>query len=164
MNSLIQRLLKIKGIGYIAMALVAGIALLLINTGDSAPTVTQDKNQAFVRAREAELCELAGQLCGVKCKAAVSIRGGYQYTYASDQSVRSVYNSDGTVAEKETAITGRTVNVSGGTAMVPVKETPPDIKGVAIVCPKASAADLSALKAMVMALYGLDEKAVFVTN
>jgi len=163
-KSFIQRLLKIKGIGYIVLALAAGVALLLINTGGGAPKAEEDKSYAFVKAREAELCELARELCGVKCKAAVSISGGYQYTYASDQSVRSVYNADGSIAEKETTLSGRTVNVNGGTAMVRVKETPPKISGVALVCTGASAADISALKAMITALYALEEEAVFVTN
>lgn len=160
----IQRLRKIKGIGYIVMALAAGIALLLLNTGDGTAEVKEDKNHAFVEKTEAELCSIAKELCGVKCKAAVSISGGYQYTYASDQSVRSVYNADGSIAEKETTVNGRTVNVNGGTAMVQVKETPPKISGVALVCSGASAADVSALKALVIALYGLDEDSVFVTN
>ena len=163
-KNFIQRLVKIKGVGYIAMALIAGIALLLINGGEESPKVAVDKNAAFVEKAQKALEELGGKVCGVKCVAAVSVSGGYTYTYASDQSVRTVYNADGTVAEKEATVTGKTVNQNGGTALVPLKENPPKICGVAMVCGGASVADISALKAMIRALYGLDEKAIFVTN
>jgi len=164
-NTIIQKLLKIKGIGYIALALVAGIALLLVNSGskEQAPP-QQDKNAAFVAEAEQALCALGRKVCGVSCKAAVSISSGYCYTYASDQSVRTVYNADGTVAEKETTLTSRTVNVSGGTALVPVKETPPKVSGVVMVCRGADASAVNTLCSMISALYGLDSTAIFVTN
>lgn len=162
-KGVIEKLMKIKGIGYIVLALVAGVALLLVNTGQTLPP-TEDKNAAFTEKTEAALCELGKKLCGVKCVAAVSVSGGYTYTYASDQSVRTVYNSDGTVAEKEATLTGKTVSVSGGTTLVPVKETPPKISGVAMVCRGASPANVKALKEMIRSLYSLDEECIFVTN
>ncbi len=163
-KSILQKLLKIKGVGYIALALAAGVALLIINTGGSPQKPSVDKNAAFVAETEKTLTELGRSVCKVKCIAAVSISHGYSYSYASDQSVRTRYNADGTVAEKESTLTGRTVNADGGTAMVPVKETPPKVNGVAMVCVGASVSDVNALKAMVMALYGLAEENVFVTN
>ncbi|MBQ3081316.1 MAG: hypothetical protein IJC49_02570 [Clostridia bacterium] len=160
----LQKLTKIKGIGYVALALIAGIALLLVNTGEGAELPVEDKNTVFIENAEKTLRDLGGKVCGVKCVAAVSVSGGYTYTYASDQSVRTVYNADGTVAEKEATLTGKTVNLNGGTSLVPLKESPPKISGVAVVCRGASANDVKALKVMIQALYGLEEQSVFVTN
>lgn len=165
-NGLIGRLLKIKGIGYIALALIAGVGLLLINTGgsDTSAATAADKTAAFIAAEEQTLAGLGQSVCGVSCKAAVSVSGGYTYTYASDQSVRTVYNPDGTVAEKETSLTGKAVTTNGGTSLVPVKESPPRVSGVVMVCSGASLGDISTLKSMVKALYGLEDTAIFVTN
>lgn len=165
-NTFIERLLKTKGIGYVVIALVAGIALLVLNLGDTKPSATaeQDKNALFAAEAEQALEALGRSICGVKCTASVRLGTGYTYSYASDQSVRTVYNADGTVAEKETSLNNRTVNVSGGTALVAVKETPPSVVGVVMVCNGGTAADISALKAMIAALYGLEEQAIYVTN
>lgn len=160
----IQRLTKIKGIGYVALALIAGVALLLTNGGAKAETAVADKNALFVENAEETLAALGKKVCGVKCVAAVSVSGGYTYTYASDQSIRTVYNTDGTVAEKEATLTEKTVNRDGGTALVPLKESPPKISGVAVVCGGASASDVRVLKELILALYGLEEQNVFVTN
>ena len=164
-NSIFTRLMKTKGIGYIAVALIAGIALLVINLGggeSKAPSA--DKNAHYASEAEAALEELGRTLCGVKCQAKVRLGGGYSYTYACDQSVRTSYNPDGSVAEKEATLNNRTVNTSGGTSLVAVKETPPYVAGVVMVCKNATASDISALKAMISALYGLEDGAIFVTN
>lgn len=164
-STIFEKLIKTKGIGYIVIALVAGVALLVLNLGGKAPSAPeQDKNALFVSETEQTLETLARSVCGVKCKAKVRLGTGYSYAYASDQSVRTVYNADGSVAEKETALNNRTVNVSGGTSLVPVKEVPPTVVGVVLVCKGGTSADVLSLKAMVGALYGLKEDAIYVTN
>lgn len=165
LSNLFSKLLKTKGIGYIAVALIAGIALLLINFGGGEESTTAtDKNAAFVSETEASLERLAQTLCGVKCRAKVRLGGGYSYSYACDQSVRTTYNADGSIAEKEVTLTNRTVNGGNGTALVPVRESPPQIAGVVMVCTNATASDIAAVRAMVKALYALEDGAVFVTN
>lgn len=164
-NTFFKRLTQIKGIGYIALALIAGVALLMLNGGgDTENSAAADKNAAYAVEAEAALERLASSLCGVKCQAKVRLGGGYGYAYACDQSVRTLYNPDGSVAEKETTLNNRTVNQNGGTSLVPVKETPPYVAGVVMVCKNAKDADIEALKAMISALYGLDGSAIFVTN
>ena len=165
-NAFIEKLLKTKGVGYVIIALVAGIALLVLNIGGEKPSATaeQDKNALYASEAEQALESLGRSVCGVKCSARVRLGTGYTYSYASDQSVRTVYNADGSVAEKETTLNNRAVNVSGGTALVAVKETPPSVVGVVMVCKGGTAADISALKSMISALYGLDEQAIYVTN
>lgn len=158
------KLVGIKGIGYIVLALVAGIGLLLIGGGDEEPTTLSDPTRVYVENAEKRLADLGEEICGVDCKAAVYVAVGYSYSYANDQTVRTTYNPDGTVAEKETALTNRTVNTDGGTALVAVKETTPQIKGVAVVCPDAEQSKLQTLKSLIMALYSLESDAVFVTN
>lgn len=164
-SDVFSKLLKTKGIGYIVVALIAGIALLLINFGggEESAEIT-DRNAVFASETEASLEKLAQTLCGVKCRAKVRLSGGYSYSYANDQSVRTTYNADGSIAEKEVTLTNRTVNGGNGTALVAVRESPPQIAGVVIVCTNATASDISAVKAMVKALYALEDGAVFVTN
>lgn len=159
------KLTKIKGIGYIALALAAGIGLLLLGGNGGEDDEPQSNATAlFVKQAESSLAKLGEEICGTDCTAAVYVSVGYCYSYASDQSVRTSYNSDGTVAEKETTLTNRTVNTDGGTALVAVKETAPQIKGVAVVCRGASDSKLQKLKSLIMALYSLEADAVFVTN
>ncbi len=157
--------LKIKGIGYIIIALVAGIALLLMGgSKKEEPAVSADRAAEYVSQQESQLCAIGRRICGVDCVAVVHIASGYTYSYAGDQSLRTVYNPDGTVAEKEISLTNRTVNTEDGTSLVAVKESTPYVKGVAMVCTGASDADINALKKLIMALYSLKENAVFVTN
>ncbi len=161
----LTKLFKNKRMLYIGVALLAGIALLALNLGGNTKAEPKvDKNSLYVSEAEAALEALGHKVCGVKCKAHVRLERGYTYTYASDQSVRTSYNAAGTVAEKATALNNRTVNRGGGPALVVVKEPPPTVAGVAMVCKNASASDISALKAMIAALYGLDGNAIFVTN
>ena len=165
-NPFLTRLLKIKGIGYILLALAAGVALLLIRGGGSAAPQAQaaDTAASFAHAAETRLEALGYSVCGVKCSAAVNLKSGYRYSYACDQSVKTTYNPDGSVASKETTLTNRTVTVSGGTALVAVKESPPEVEGIAVVCTGASSAAAEKLRALIAALYGLDEADIFVTN
>lgn len=157
-------LTKIKGIGYIALALVAGIGLLLFSGGGEEETEGADPTARFIRSAEKSIAAMGKEVCGEDCTAMVYASVGYCYSYAGDQTVRTTYNTDGTVAEKETTLTNRTVNTQKGTALVPVKETAPQIKGVAVVCPGGSKGSLLTLKRLIMALYSLEESAVFVTN
>lgn len=160
-----KRLIKTKRMGYLALVLIAGVALLFISRGGDGKTdAPADKNALYAAQTEAALEELGRSLCGVKCRAKVRLSAGYGYSYACDQSVRTSYNPDGSVAEKETAVNNRTVNQNGGTALVPVKETPPCVASVVMVCKNASAADAAALKSMIAALYGLDEGFIFIAN
>ena len=159
----LAKLGKIKGIGYIAIALAAGLVLLLMGGGEE-ETVSTDRTALYVEEQRKSLEALGEEICGVDCKAAVYISEGFGYSYAEDQNLKISYNADGTVAEKETALTNRTVNTDGGTALVAVKETTPQIKGVAVVCPDAEQSKLQTLKSLIMALYSLESDAVFVTN
>ncbi len=163
-DGIIEKLKKIKGIGYIGIALIAGIALIFLGGEKETENVPADRGAEFVTREEARLRDMGRDICGVECTAAVYAASGYTYSYAEDQSLKTVYNADGTVAEREVTLTNRTVNTDGGTALVPIKENTPSVKGVAMVCVGASEADMSALKSLIMALYSLKEDAVFVTN
>ncbi len=162
-GSFFGRLAKIKGFGYIVLALIAGVALLLMRGGDT-PEEVADSAAEYVAAVEARLEELGNAVCGTECAAAVYIESGYRYSYACDQSVSVSYNPDGTVASKDTNLTTRTVNTESGTSPVLLKASTPKIGGVAIVCRGASAANTSRLRLLVSTLYGLPEEAVYVTN
>lgn len=165
LGGIIGKLAKIKGIGYIATALLAGIVLLLTaGDKDGAASPSADPVAEYVAQQEARLCDMGRRLCGVECTVVVHISGGYTYSYAGDQSLRTVYNADGSVAEKEISLSHRTVNTKEGTALVALKQSTPLIKGVAVVCTGASTVDAESLKQLIMALYSLKEDAVFVTN
>lgn len=157
---------KIKGVGYIMLALAAGIVLLLLRTGDSGGAEAPASFSAADYARQAEetVRSLAQTVCKGSCTAAVSLKSGYRYSYASDQTIKTVYNPDGSVASKEAEVNNRTVNSGGGSALVVTKESPPEIQGVAVVCPSATQAQLDKIRALVSALYGLDESEIYVTN
>ncbi len=164
-SEILGKFSKIKGVGYIVLALAAGIALLLIGSNDGKEELPKNDPAAeYVAKQEARLSDMGRRLCGVECTAVVYVSGGYTYSYAGDQSLRTVYNADGSVAEKEISLSKRTVNTKEGTALVPVKESTPSVKGVAVVCTGASEEDAESLKQLIMALYSLKAEAVFVTN
>ncbi|MBQ7048016.1 MAG: hypothetical protein IJN86_03620 [Clostridia bacterium] len=159
----LAKLGKIKGIGYIAIALAAGLVLLLMGGGEE-ETVSTDRTALYVEEQRKSLEALGEEICGVDCKAAVYISEGFGYSYAEDQNLKISYNADGTVAEKEISLTKRTVNTKDGTALTAVKESTPKIKGVAVVCDGADDSSTASLKRLITALYSLEEGAVFVTN
>ncbi len=160
---LLGKIGKIKGIGIILLVLALGVLLLTAGGGDE-KTVPTDAAAEYARQAEARLAELGKRLCGVSCVAAVSLDGGYRYSYACDQTVTVSYNPDGTVADRETVLTNRTVSSGGSTTLVPVKTATPRISGVAIVCKGASLGDAERLRQLVAALYSLDGSEIFVTN
>ena len=162
-GSFFGRIAKIKGFGYIVLALLAGVALLMIRGGDTEQTLT-DSTAEYVANAEKRLEELGKAVCGTECTAVLYIESGYRYSYAGDQSVSVTYNADGTVAGKETNLTTRTVNTENGTSPVLLKASTPQIGGVAIVCKGASAANINRLRSLVATLYGLAEDSVYVTN
>ncbi len=164
-SEILGKFTKIKGVGYIVLALAAGIILLFVGSDDSTEdSPASDPAAEYVAEQEARLCDMGRRLCGVECTAVVYVSGGYTYSYAGDQSLRTVYNADGSVAEKEISLSKRTVNTKDGTALVPVKESTPSVKGVAVVCTGASEEDAESLKQLIMALYSLKAESVFVTN
>lgn len=163
-GSFFGRLIKIKGFGYIVLALIAGLALLLLRDGGEAAVQTDDSAADYVAHAEARLAELGKAVCGTDCTAVVYVESGFRYSYACDQSVTVSYNPDGSVAGKETNLTNRTVNTEHGTAPVLLKASTPKIGGVAMVCRGASAANISRLRTMVSSLYGIPEETVYVTN
>ncbi len=162
-GSVFGKLGKIKGFGFILLALALGLYLLTAG-GKEDKAVETDSTADYVRQTEARLAELGKKLCGVNCAVAVSVDSGYRYSYACDQTVTVTYNPDGTVADRETVLTNRTVSSGGTTALVPVKTSVPDICGVAIVCKGASVSDAERLRQLVAALYSLEERNIFVTN
>ncbi len=163
-DSLPKKLTKIKGFGYIVLALIAGVALLLMRGGDETPTVKTDSTAEYIARAESRLCKLGKAVCGTECTAVLYVESGYRYSYACDQSVSVSYNADGSVAGKESSVTNHTVNTEDGTAPVLLQTNMPKISGVAMVCRGATAANINRMRTLVATLYGLDENNVYVTN
>lgn len=164
----LKGLLRIKGIGYIALALFAGIALLLFsgNGEDSnrnLQSVPSSEDYATELERDAE--RLIRAIDGVKsCTVAITLESGYHYHYAYDQRVNLSYAEDGTVTGKQTETSYKTVTADGDSALVLVKEVTPTVKGAAVVCKGISDGKAAEIKVMLSALFGIDEGRIHIEN
>lgn len=164
----LKGILKIKGIGYIALALFAGIALLLFSgNGEKSNQVLKNvptaEDYAAELERDAE--RLIHAIDGVKsCTVVITLESGYHYHYAYDQRVNLSYAEDGTVTGKQTETSYKTVTADGDSNLVLVKEVTPTVKGAAVVCKGISDGKAAEIEVMLSALFGIDEERIHIEN
>lgn len=135
--------MKIKGIGYILLGILAGVILLLLPNEDNADSTNGEKvyksANEYCLALENKTEDLINGLDGVKnCRVQMTLVYGYEYVYASDQHVNENFNSDGTTAAKETDKKYVVITSGNGSEAVLLREKMPTVQGIAVVCKGAS--------------------------
>ncbi len=134
----IKELLGKKGMGFIALGLVAGVLLLMFpSSKESGETslgeserLTSDEYCALL---ENKAVELISEIPDVHdCKVFITLERGYRYVYASDQHVRE--ETSGKETDKTIVLAGN----GDGEEPILIEETMPIVAGVAVVCEGAS--------------------------
>lgn len=134
--------MKIKGIGYILLGILAGVILLLLPTDKETASTDQPIYKSaneYCLALEEKTAALLSELDGVKnCKVQITLVYGYEYVYASDQRVNETFNSGGGTATKETEKKYVIITSGSGSEPVLLREKMPTVQGIAVVCSGAS--------------------------
>ncbi len=152
----LQKVKHIKGLPYIALALAAGIVLLLLPSGDSqTQTVSASLGDSYRTALEQEVAELLCEMEGVEsCRVVLTLAYGYEYTYATDQRVAE--HEGGKETEKTVVLASQ----SGGEEPILLREKLPTVSGVAVVCPDADYVACARIKEMLCALFALSDEQI----
>ncbi len=161
-----KKLLKIKGIGYIFLGVLAGVILLLIPTEKEAPSAEEPIYKSaseYCLALEEKTEALISELDGVKsCKVQITMVYGYEYVYATDQRVAETYNSDGNTETKEIEKKYVIITSSGGSEPVLLREKMPTIQGIAVVCRGASYETQYKIISLLTALFDISSNKISV--
>lgn len=164
--SFFARLKKIKGIGFIAVALAAALLLLLIPAGESANEVSGSQaasSEEYCAQLESKAEELICELDEVKgCKVVITLESGYRFVYATDQAVNEAYNDSGTQVAKEVEKKIVFAEDENGKTPVLIDETPPGVAGVAVVCVGASYETQYKIISLMCALFDLSSNRISV--
>ncbi len=160
MTELFEKLKKNKGFPFIVIALIAGIALMLLPDGgdgrknEAAPS---DDAREYVEYLEAKAAKLIKEVEGVKdCTVMISVTGGYRYSYASNQ--RVTQNGENRDTQKEY------VTLDGDTTPLLTEQRMPEILGVAVVCPGISAETEYKVMSLLSALFDVSSNRISITK
>ncbi len=139
-NEILEKIKKLfdkKGFGFVFLALIAGIALMIIpSSGQETTPIEENKTVTSF-----EYCTLLEQkaknlICELPeidgCEVFITLEKGYRYIYATDQHVRE--SSD----QKETDKTIVLAQGDGREEPILIEETMPCVAGVAVVCKGAN--------------------------
>ncbi len=161
LKSLLQRVLKIKGVGYIAVGLVAAL-LLILWPSEQSRTVQPNSALEYRIMLEDEAEEVLSQLDGVgKCRVMVTLEYGYEYVYASNQKGNTVYNSDGSIQSVQSE---KSYFSSGDGETLLLREKMPTVTGIAVVCPGAGGDAKLKIVSALSALFGIGSNRISVQS
>ena len=148
----VNKYTKTKLLPYILLAVGAGVLLLLLPKKGSGKTETKtgtDRAGEYRAALESEIEALLGAMDGVKnCDAVVLLDGGFEYIYATDQSVKEQENG------KETTKTLRLADGTDGQTAVLLREKMPKVSAVGAVLPGADEKTLREAERLLVTLFG----------
>lgn len=152
MNPTLEKIKRIKALPYLLLALAAGTLLLLLPKAKTETSVCApyDASADYKTSLEAELCTLLSALDGVKtCTVVVTLDTGYEYLYASDQSVRET--SSGKETDKKIVL----ANDGDGQSPLLLREKMPTVAAVAVGLRGDEQAKADA-RALLASLFGPD--------
>ncbi len=163
MNDWIEKLKKTKGMGFVIVALVAGVILLLWPTAEKAVSTdgefTYNSADTYRKALEGDVAKLVRDVPGVdSCTVLITLQSGYEYYYATDQQVTG--GDNGSDSRKEYVL----ANYGGNEQPVLIEERMPKVSGVAVVCPGVSATAEYKIIQMLSALFDLPTNRISVTR
>ncbi len=135
-NDIIEKIKKLfdkKGFGFVFLALIAGVALLLIPS-DSREATPLDENKTLTSFEYCTMLEQKAKslICELPeiddCEVFITLDKGYRYIYATDQHVKESGEN------KETDKTIVLAQGDGGEEPIIIEEVMPCVAGVAVVC------------------------------
>jgi stage III sporulation protein AG len=129
-----KKLLSAKGIGAVAIGVLAGLALMLLpfseeSEGTEISTELPISSVEYCNLLEEKAESLILELPQVKeCNVFITLESGFRYIYATDQHIKEVSGS------KETDKTIVLAGNGSGEAPILIEESMPKVAGVAVVC------------------------------
>lgn len=160
MDNLIKKLSGFKGIGFIVLALVAGVLLLIWpdNSTKQIATATPSSSEAYAADAEKQARALINQIGGVKSsQIMITLSDGYSYLYASNQKLKN--DGDARDVEKEVVI----ITTDGKQSPIIICEYTPKISGVAVVY-EGDASAAGRIKTLLSVLFGISEEYIYITS
>jgi len=155
-----EKLKKNKAFPFILIALIAGVALMLIPDGSDSrknEAAASDDAREYVEYLEAKAAKLIKEVEGVKeCTVMISVTGGYRYNYASNQ--RVTQNGENRDTQKEY------VTLDGDTTPLLTEQRMPEILGVAVVCPDISPETEYKVMSLLSALFDVSSNRISITK
>ena len=168
MDGILKKIMKIKGIGYIALAVAAAIMILCLPSEKESAENRSPKADAFdeyASALERETESILAKISGVgECKVMITFENGFAYSYAADQTLQQSFGDNGKVLSSSAEKRYITVNSGGTSSPVELKKTMPKISGIAVICPKASDSTRLTVTETVKALFNLSSNRISVQS
>jgi stage III sporulation protein AG len=162
-NSTFEKFRKIKGLGFIIVALAAGVLLLLwpssektVSSGGEFKYCSSDE---YRRVLESDVEGIVNSVSGVDgCTVMITLKTGYEYYYATDQQLT------GTESDSDSHKEYVLANYDGNEQPVLIQERMPAVSGVAVVCPGINATSEYKIIQMLSALFNLPTNRISVTR
>ncbi|MBQ7647220.1 MAG: hypothetical protein IJS94_08130 [Clostridia bacterium] len=174
MESIVKKIAKVKGIGYILIAVAAAVIFLLLpssngssggkseNSGDAAVISAKDAEE-YISILERKTEELLNRINGISdCKVMLIADSGYTGSYAADQTVQRSFDGSGKTMSESEQKKYVTVSSGGSVSLVRTKESFPKICGIAVICPDSGDSARLAVTETLKALYNLSSNRISV--
>ncbi len=136
------------------LALIAGALLMLLPSGKTADTSSGfPDSEKYKTELEEQTRKLIKELEGVSdCKVMITLESGYEYLYASDQTLDRAYDNSGTLLSSNA---GKEYILNGEGYPIIISETPPTVSGIAVVAKNISAETEYKIVRLLQAVYGI---------
>lgn len=163
MGDLIKRITAFKGIGFVVLALIAGVLLIVWPNSEAQQSKKLDSaayasSAAYAAAVEKQARGLIEQIKGVEsCEIMITLSDGYSYLYASNQRLQNGENNRD--VEKQVVI----ITDDGKQKPIIICEYTPKIAGIAVVF-DGDISVVGRIKSLLAVLFGLSDEYIYVTT
>ncbi len=148
----LSKLFKMKGVGFIFLAFAAGIILLLLPSEKK--EAEANVKESYVEILEENLKSILESATGRKCSVMITVDGGFSYSYAANDKLITSYNESG-IASKNVSREYVITTKNGDESLVVLREIPPDVVGVAVVCKNGDEKDKEEIISIICALFDI---------
>ena len=174
MESIVKKIAKVKGIGYILIAVAAAVIFLLLPSSktasdensakaDAAADNTAKEAEEYISSLEAKTEELLKQINGITdCKVMMIADSGYSNTYAADHTIQRSFDGSGKTSSESEQKKYVTSSSGGSVSLVKSKESFPKICGIAVICPNSGDSARLAVVETLKALFNLSSNRISV--
>lgn len=136
--------------------------MLWPENGESIPATQFPDAEEYRKGLEKQTRELIRSLEGVSdCTVMITLESGYEYLYASDQTLDRGYDSSGTLISSNS---GKSYILDGDGNPIIISETPPAISGIAVVAKNISAETQYRIIRLLQGAYGIPSNRISVES
>lgn len=143
-------------------ALLAGAALLLLPDSEQKANVSIPSADEYRKNMETQTEKLICTLEGVSdCRVLITLESGYEYLYASDQTLDRTYDNSGTVLSSSSS---KEYVLDGDGAPIIITESLPTVSGIAVVAKNISPETQYRIIRLLQAVYGINSNRISVES